>query len=175
MAEKKCPHLRRYFVDDETLKTETKNSYYDYIKKPEYADISIKRIRLTWYRRVHIINGHVPVHRMKGESPVKSNGKVIMIDGGFSKAYRRRTGIAGYTLIYNSYGLTLTAHEPFESPETAVRDERDIVSRREAVENMDKRILVGDTDVGEKMREKISDLKELIGAYRSGEIVERDK
>ena len=112
---------------------------------------------------------------MKGESPVNSNGKVIMIDGGFSKAYRRRTGIAGYTLIYNSYGLTLTAHEPFESPETAVRDERDIVSRREAVENMDKRILVGDTDVGEKMREKISDLKELIGAYRSGEIVERDK
>lgn len=171
---KKMSTFERYFVDDETLKTETKNSYYEYIKKPEYADKVLKEFGLHG-SRVHIINGHVPVHRMKGESPVKSNGKVIMIDGGFSKAYRRRTGIAGYTLIYNSYGLTLTAHEPFESPETAVRDERDIVSRREAVENMDKRILVGDTDVGEKMREKISDLKELIGAYRSGEIVERDK
>ena len=122
----------------------------------------------------HIINGHVPVHRLRGESPVKSNGKVIVIDGGFSKAYRRRTGIAGYTLIYNSYGLTLTAHEPFESPETAVRDERDIVSKREAVEMMDKRILVGDTDIGFKMKEKIADLKLLIAAYRSGEIAEKD-
>ena len=80
----------------------------------------------------------------------------------------------GYTLIYNSYGLTLTAHEPFESPETAVRDERDIVSRREAVEVLDKRILVGDTDAGIKMKEKIADLKHLIAAYRSGEIAERD-
>ena len=81
---------------------------------------------------------------------MKCDGRVIVIDGGFSKAYRRRTGIAGYTLIYNSYGLTLTAHEPFESPETAVRDERDIVSRREAVEVLDKRILVGDTECRNK-------------------------
>lgn len=80
----------------------------------------------------------------------------------------------GIYLIYNSYGLTLTAHEPFESPETAVRDERDIVSRREAVEVLDKRILVGDTDAGIKMKEKIADLKHLIAAYRSGEIAERD-
>ena len=77
-------------------------------------------------------------------------------------------------MIYNAYGLTLTAHEPFESPETAVRDERDIVSRREAVEVLDKRILVGDTDAGIKMKEKIADLKHLIAAYRSGEIAERD-
>ena len=124
--------------------------------------------------RVHIINGHVPVHRMRGESPVKCDGKVIVRDGGFSKAYRRRTGIAGYTLIYNSYGLTLTAHEPFESSEEAIKNEIDIVSRREAVEYLDKRILVGDTDIGKKMKEKIKELKLLIQAYQSGEIAEKD-
>lgn len=112
---------------------------------------------------------------MRGESPVKAGGKVIVIDGGFSKAYRRRTGIAGYTLIYNSYGLTLTAHEPFESAEAAVKEEIDIVSKREAVEYTDRRMLVGDTDSGEKMRRKIEDLKLLISAYREGTIVEKDK
>lgn len=170
---KKIATFERYFIDDENLKVEKKNYYYQYIDKPEYADKILEEFGLHGHRD-HIINGHVPVHRLRGESPVKSDGKVIVIDGGFSKAYRRRTGIAGYTLIYNSYGLTLTAHEPFESPETAVRDERDIVSRREAVEMLDKRILVGDTDAGVKMREKIADLKLLISAYRSGEIAEKD-
>lgn len=170
---RKMATFERYFLEEEELKTEKKNYYYDYINKPETADMILREFGLHDNIN-HIINGHVPVHRLRGESPVKSNGKVIVIDGGFSKAYRRRTGIAGYTLIYNSYGLTLTAHEPFESPETAVRDERDIVSKREAVEMMDKRILVGDTDIGFKMKEKIADLKLLIAAYRSGEIAEKD-
>lgn len=169
----KMATFERYFLEEEELKTEKKNYYYDYINKPETADMIFREFGLHDNIN-HIINGHVPVHRLRGESPVKSNGKVIVIDGGFSKAYRRRTGIAGYTLIYNSYGLTLTAHEPFESPETAVRDERDIVSKREAVEMMDKRILVGDSDIGFKMKEKIADLKLLIAAYRSGEIAEKD-
>ena len=169
----KMATFERYFIDDDDMQIEKKNFYYDYINKPECAQRILEEFGLH-DKRDHIINGHVPVHRLRGESPVKCDGRVIVIDGGFSKAYRRRTGIAGYTLIYNSYGLTLTAHEPFESPETAVRDERDIVSRREAVEVLDKRILVGDTDAGIKMKEKIADLKHLIAAYRSGEIAERD-
>ena len=171
---KKMATFERYFLAEEDMKVEVKNCYYELINKPEIADKILSEFGLSG-DRAHIINGHVPVHRMKGESPVKCNGKVIVIDGGFSKAYRSRTGIAGYTLIYNSYGLTLTAHEPFESPETAVRDARDIVSKREAVEFMDKPILVGDTDDGEKIRRKIDDLKMLISAYRSGELIEKDK
>ena len=123
-------------------------------------------------KNIHIINGHVPVHRLKGESPVKCDGKVIIIDGGFSRTYRKRTGIAGYTLIFNSYGLTLTAHDPFESAETAVKDGVDIVSRREAVELVDRRILVGDTDVGKRMKERIRDLRDLISAYQEGALPE---
>ena len=169
----KMATFERYFLEEEELKVEKKNCYYSLINEPRIADMILKEFGLAG-ERVHIINGHVPVHRMRGESPVKCDGKVIVIDGGFSKAYRRRTGIAGYTLIYNSYGLTLTAHEPFESSEEAIKNELDIVSRREAVEYLDKRILVGDTDIGKKMKEKIKELKLLIQAYQSGEIAEKD-
>ncbi len=170
----KMATFERYFLEDEDVKVEPKNAYYNLINDPKIADKILKEFGLEG-NGVHIINGHVPVHRMRGESPVKSDGKVIVIDGGFSKAYRSRTGIAGYTLIYNSYGLTLTEHEPFVSAETAIREEIDIVSKREAVEYADKRILVGDTDKGKRMRQRISDIKELIAAYQSGEIAERDK
>lgn len=169
----KMATFERYYIDDEDMKVETKNAYYQLINEPEIAEKILKEFGLEG-DRVHIINGHVPVHRVRGESPVKCDGKVIVIDGGFSKAYRRRTGIAGYTLIYNSYGLTLTAHEPFESGSVAIREEIDIVSKREAVEYMDKRILVGDTDVGKKMRIRIREIKRLIEAYQSGEIAEHD-
>ena len=171
---KKMATFERYFLEDEDVKIEEKNPYYQMNDQEEIADRILEEFGLSG-ERVHIINGHVPVHRMRGESPVKAGGKVIVIDGGFSKAYRRRTGIAGYTLIYNSYGLTLTAHEPFVSRETAIREEIDIVSKREAVEYMDKRILVGDTDDGKKMRERIKDIKHLIEAYQSGEIAEKDE
>ena len=171
---KKMATFERYFLEDEDVKIEEKNPYYQMNDQEEIADRILEEFGLSG-DRVHIINGHVPVHRMRGESPVKAGGKVIVIDGGFSKAYRRRTGIAGYTLIYNSYGLTLTAHEPFVSRETAIREEIDIVSKREAVEYMDKRILVGDTDDGKKMRERIKDIKLLIEAYQSGEIAEKDE
>ena len=169
----KMATFERYFVEEEYLKEETKNAYYKLIDSPEIAEKVLEEFGLTG-ERVHIINGHVPVYRTKGENPIKANGKVIVIDGGFSKAYRRRTGIAGYTLIYNSYGLTLTAHEPFVTPEGAVSEEIDIVSKREAVEYMDKRILVGDTDVGKKMKVRIGEIKLLIEAYQSGEIAEHD-
>jgi fructose-1,6-bisphosphatase-3 len=170
----KMATFERYFLDDEEMKKEPKNAYYTLINKPEIADKILADFGLSG-PGTHIINGHVPVHRMRGESPVKCDGKVIVIDGGFSQAYRSRTGIAGYTLIYNSYGLTLTAHEPFVSADKAIRDEIDIVSKREAVEYADKRLLVADTDKGIRMRQRVEDIKELIQAYQSGEIAERDK
>ena len=98
---------------------------------------------------------------------------MLIIDGGFSRAYHKETGIAGYTLIYNSYGLTLTAHEPFESAEAAILAEKDIVSKRVAVEYRQKRQLVGDTDNGRRIKERIAELKELIHAYRTAEIKEK--
>ena len=108
-----------------------------------------------------------------GESPVKCNGKVMVIDGGFSKAYQKETGIAGYTLIYNSYGLRLVAHEPFESTESAIKRESDIHSESMIIKRVMERRLVGDTDAGMELREQIADLEVLLAAYRSGEIKEK--
>ena len=169
----KMATFERYFLADKKMHHESKNAYYHRLDKPETAEKILKEFGLEG-ARVHIINGHVPVERVAGESPVKCNGKLILIDGGFSKTYRRKTGIAGYTLTYNSYGLTLSAHEPFDFSDFAVRDELDIISKQEAVEYMDKRILVGDTDYGKRMMERIEELKDLIRAYQSGEIAERD-
>jgi len=169
----KMATFERYFVDDTKLHHESKNDYYRLIDKPEIANKILKEFGLKG-QHVHIINGHVPVRLKDGESPVKSNGKVIVIDGGFSKTYQSKTGIAGYTLTYNSYGLTLSAHEPFVSADEAVRKEMDIVSKREVVEYTDKRVLVGDTDYGKKMERRIEELKELIRLYQSGGLAERD-
>ena len=170
----KMATFERYFLEDKKMHHESKNAYYHLFNKPEIADKILHEFELK-DGRVHIINGHVPVERMAGESPVKCNGKLILIDGGFSKTYRRKTGIAGYTLTYNSYGLTLSAHEPFDFSDSAVRDELDIVSHQEAVEYADRRILVGDTDYGKRMMSRIEELKELIRAYQSGEIAELDE
>lgn len=170
----KMATFERYFLEEEAMKHESKNPYYKLIDKPETAEAILEEFGLSG-DRVHIINGHVPVRKIAGESPVKCNGKVIIIDGGFSKTYHSKTGIAGYTLTYNSYGLSLTAHQPFESAENAIRDELDIVSKREVVEYVGRRILVGDTDDGMRMKARIDDIKELIKAYQSGEIAERDQ
>ena len=121
----------------------------------------------------HIINGHTPIRVTKGEKPVHANGKLIIIDGGFCKAYHDTTGIAGYTLIYNSYGLNLTAHEPFTSKADAVAKETDIVSNRVAVSYMSRRQLVGDTDTGHALKERIQELIQLLDAYRKGTIKEK--
>ena len=169
----KMATFERYFLADKSMHHESKNAYYHLFDKEETADNILKEFGLTG-DFVHIINGHVPVERIAGENPVKCNGKLILIDGGFSKTYRRKTGIAGYTLTYNSYGLTLSAHEPFDWSNEAVRDELDIVSHQEAVEYRDQRILVGDTDVGKRMMIRIEELKKLIQAYQDGEIAERD-
>jgi fructose-1,6-bisphosphatase-3 len=170
----KMATFERYFLEDKKMHHESKNPYYHLLDRPETADRILEEFGLKggWE---HIMNGHVPVERMAGESPVKCDGKLILIDGGFSKTYRRKTGIAGYTLTYNSYGLTLSAHEPFDFSDTAVRDELDMISHQEAVEYKDKRILVGDTDYGKRMMLRIGELKELISAYQSGAIAERDE
>lgn len=169
----KMATFERYFIADESQHVEKKNAYYQLIDQPKIANKILKEFGLKdeW---VHIVNGHVPVQRLAGESPVKADGKVIVIDGGFSKTYQDKTGIAGYTLTYNSYGLTLSAHEPFVSAEEAVRKEMDIVSKQDAVEYMNRRILVGDTDFGKKMMVRIEQLKELIRLYQSGEIKEKE-
>ena len=120
----------------------------------------------------HIINGHVPVHAGEGENPIKADGKLMVIDGGFAKAYHDTTGIAGYTLVYHSRGFQLIQHEPFESISEAIKNETDIKSSVQIVQLMGKRIMVRDTDRGRKIQNQIKELKELLYAYRHGIIKE---
>ena len=155
-------------------KKKKKNAYYRILENQEVVGSMLREFGLD-PERGHIINGHVPVHQSEGESPVKCEGRVIVIDGGFSEAYRKVTGIAGYTLIYNSYGLMLCAHEPFSSAEEAVSKESDIVSNRVAVRYTSQRQLVGDTDTGKALKVRIEELKALLEAYRKGIIKEKVK
>lgn len=168
----KMSTFERYFIADKETHKEKKNAYYHLLENEEVVNGMLEEFGLD-PAEGHIINGHVPVHQLEGENPVKCDGKVIVIDGGFSKAYRKVTGIAGYTLIYNSYGLVLTAHEPFTSTEVAVSEERDIVSNRVAVRYTTTRRLVGDTDNGKALKERIGELTQLLEAYRQGVIKEK--
>lgn len=168
----KMATFERYFLADKETHQEGKNPYYRLLEKEEVTDRILEEFGLP-AEGSHIINGHVPVKTKNGESPVKCGGKVLIIDGGFSKAYQRETGIAGYTLIYNSYGLILAAHEPFESTEAAIQKGSDIHSESIVVKRVSQRKLVGDTDIGKDIKEKIGDLEQLLEAYRSGVLVER--
>ena len=168
----KMTTFERYFIADKETHKETKGAYYHLLENEKVVDGMIREFGLD-PETGHIINGHVPVHQGDGESPVKCNGKVIVIDGGFCKAYQKVTGIAGYTLIYNSYGLVLTAHEPFTSKEQAISKESDIVSNRVSVHYTSKRRLVGDTDTGRALKERIGELRQLLDAYRKGIIKEK--
>ncbi|GKX67892.1 fructose-1,6-bisphosphatase [Inconstantimicrobium mannanitabidum] len=163
--------FERYFINDKSMHKENKNPYYRWRDDEEMCDKVLKEFDL-YNKESRIINGHVPVKNVKGESPIKANGKLIVIDGGFAKAYRTQTGIAGYTLIYNSYGLQLVSHEPFESTENAIVKERDILSTTLVVEKKLDRKTVGDTDIGEELKNQIKDLKLLLTAYRKGLINE---
>ena len=122
----------------------------------------------------HIVNGHMPVAVKNGEKPVKANGKMLLIDGGFCRAYHKRTGIAGYTMFFNSYGIRLAAHEPFPGVEIAIKENKDIISTSVVFENASKRILVGETDNGKELKARINDLKNLLLAYKSGIIKEKN-
>ena len=123
----------------------------------------------------HIINGHVPVKVSKGENPIKANGKMLVIDGGFSKAYQPETGIAGYTLVYHSRGMQLVQHEPFISAQTAIEEGIDIKSNEFLVDLNAKRMMVKDTDKGKELQTQVYDLKKLLVAYRNGLIKEKAK
>lgn len=168
----KMSTFERYLIADPSTHKEKKNAYYRLLEDQRAVDGILLEFGLK-PEEGHLVNGHVPVHQMEGESPVKCGGKVIVIDGGFSRAYRKVTGIAGYTLIYNSYGLILTAHEPFTSAEEAVAKEQDIVSNRVAVRYTGVRHLVGDTDNGKALKERIGELTQLLEAYRRGVIKEK--
>lgn len=167
----KMTTFERYFVADKSTYHEPKNPYYTLLEKEEIVNKILAEFGLP-VEGSHIINGHIPVESKNGESPIKCNGKLLIIDGGFSKAYQPKTGIAGYTLIYNSYGLLLAAHEPFESVEKAVMDESDIHSHAVVVQQVQKRKTVADTDSGKEIKESIRELEELLKAYREGVIVE---
>lgn len=168
----KMATFERYFLAEKETHKEKKNPYYTLLENREVVDNILKEFGLE-PEDAFIINGHVPVKSKNGENPIKCGGKVLVIDGGFSKAYQKETGIAGYTLIYNSHGLILTAHEPFESTEAAIEKESDIHSDSVMVKRAAERRLVGDTDVGKELKEQIEDLKMLLEAYRSGRIAEK--
>ena len=164
--------FERYFLEEKETHIEKKNPYYSFLENEKVINSILREFGLD-PEEAHIVNGHVPVRCKDGESPIKCGGKVMIIDGGFSRAYQKETGIAGYTLIYNSYGLLLVAHEPFESKEAAIEKEIDIHSETMVVKRVTERRLVGDTDKGIEMKEQVQDLERLLAAYRSGEINEK--
>lgn len=168
----KMATFERYFIEDKETHKEIKNSYYSLLDSEEVLNRILEEFGLDTHKS-HIINGHVPVELKKGESPIKCDGKLLIIDGGFSKAYQSKTGIAGYTLVANSHGMRLVAHEPFESTEAAILHESDIFSDSTVVEVATNRIRVSDTDIGRELRESIKQLELLLQAYRDGSIVEK--
>lgn len=159
--------FERYFIADKTTHTEKRNAYYRLRHEEATAGRILKEFGLDPVQG-HIINGHVPVKVKKGESPIKADGRLIVIDGGFARAYQDVTGIAGYTLIFNSYGLLLTAHTPFETRQQAIEDCLDMVSKTEILERNTVRIRIRDTDEGHTIQRQIEDLELLITAYRDG-------
>lgn len=166
--------FERYFIEDKTTHTEKKNHYYTFYNEEATCDMILEEFDLN-PKISHIVNGHVPVKVKKGESPIKANGKLYIIDGGFSRAYQPETGIAGYTLIYNSYGLKLVSHAPFESTEKAIKEGKDIISSSRIVNTSQNRIRVKDTDIGKELQNQINDLKKLLNAYRKGIIKSNDE
>lgn len=168
----KMTTFERYFVEDKETHKETKNSYYRLLDEEQIMNKILREFGLD-EDHSHIVNGHVPVERKKGETPVKCGGKLLIIDGGFSRAYQEKTGIAGYTLVSNSYGMRLVAHEHFESTEAAIINEQDIFSDTLIVETYPKRKKIKDTDIGMELRETINQLELLLQAYRDGIIIEK--
>ena len=167
----KMTTFERYFIKDKETHKETKNAYYHLLENEEVVDNLLREFGLD-PEKGHIINGHVPVKLGQGESPIRAGGRLLVIDGGLSRAYQPVTGIAGYTLIFTSHELNLVAHQPFESTAAAISAEQDIHSVQSLVKRMPHRLLIDDTDDGEDLRCRIDDLMRLITAYRKGVIKE---
>lgn len=168
-GKEKAATFERYFVEDKEMHKEKKNPYFTLIENEKVCNKILKEFGLEG-KNSHIINGHIPVKEKDGESPIKANGKLLVIDGGFAKSYRGQTGRAGYTLTYNSYGLILAANEPFDSKADAIREEIDIKYDIMVNEKETERKSVADTDVGKEIQEEVDDLKLLLKAYREGKI-----
>lgn len=166
--------FERYFVNDKCTHREQKDYYYSYRDNEQVCKNILAEFNLD-PKTSHIINGHIPVKTKEGESPIKANGRLLVIDGGFCKAYQPETGIAGYTLIYNSYGLLLTSHEPFAAIKNAVKEDKDILSSTMILEHVVSRKRVADTDVGKELTEQIAEMEKLLIAYRKGLIKEGSK
>lgn len=170
-AKEKIATFERLLVDDTSTWDEPKNAYYNCWKDETIAQRILEEFSLGG-EGSHIINGHIPIRRNKGENPIKANGKVIVIDGGFCKAYQPTTGVAGYTLIYSAEGIRISAHEPYAGKRNAIRNNQDIISDTVVFEPSADKICVRDTDVGIRMKEKIEDLKLLLAEYERGAIKE---
>jgi len=170
-GKEKMTTFENYFIDDKSTSKEPKNHYYDFRDNEESCIKILSEFGL--FGNARIINGHVPVKVKKGESPIKAGGKLIVIDGGLSRAYQGVTGIAGYTLIHNSRGMSLISHEPFKSTDDAIVNGADIAVSTEIIEKHKERILVKQTDLGKKLAVEIEDLKELLFMYREGIIKEK--
>ena len=168
----KMATFERYFLKDQDTYKEEKGNYFKLRDSADICDHILDAFGVKGENR-HIINGHVPVHASKGENPIKAGGRLMVIDGGFSEAYHKETGIAGYTLVYHSRGFQLVQHEPFTSMQDAIVREIDIKSTTQIVEMSAHRMLVADTDKGEELRSQVADLKELLHAYRRGIIKEK--
>ena len=164
--------FERYLTTDKGVQHEEKGFYYQLRTQEEICDKILDSFGVTGEHR-HIINGHVPVKAGKGENPIKANGKLMVIDGGFSKAYHNTTGIAGYTLIYRSRGFELVQHEPFTTTEDAILSGTDIRSTTKIVEINAHHLCVRDTDKGKELQEQINELMALVRAYRNGTIKSR--
>lgn len=169
----KMATFERYFLKDKETHKEVKGHYYLLRDSEKVCDMLLDEFEVKGQHR-HIINGHVPVKTIKGESPIKANGKMMVIDGGFSKAYQPETGIAGYTLVFHSRGFQLVQHEPFSSIKKAVEDGQDIKSTTQLVEMSSTRMMVKDTDLGRELERQIADLKRLLFAFHNGYIKEKD-
>ena len=163
--------FERLYIADPAAQVEIKDRYYRDIADPRTAEHILREFGLSG-EGSHIVNGHVPVRAIEGESPIKGGGRLIIIDGGFCRAYHRRTGIAGYTLVYNSRGLILRTHQPFESVDKAIHEDEDIASKSEYIYTAPQRILVRDTDEGGRKQALIRDLTALVEAYQSGVIAQ---
>ena len=155
--------FERYYIADKATHVEKKNPYYRLREEPETISRILKNFGMD--EKGHIINGHTPVKEKKGEEPIKAGGKLIVIDGGFSKPYQKETGIAGYTLLYNSYGMQLAAHEPFKTIKAAVEDGSDIVSVKRLVDRVEERTCVKETNIGQELLKTIEDLEYLFENY----------
>lgn len=168
----KMATFERYFLKDKETYKEEKGNYFKLRDDEKVCDNILDAYGVTGRMR-HIINGHVPVHVVSGENPIKANGKLMVIDGGFSQAYHKETGIAGYTLVYHSRGFQLVQHEPFTSTEDAILRGSDIKSTTQIVEMSVHRMLVADTDIGRELKRQVEELEKLLYAYRRGFIKEK--